>query len=74
MKNSSYNPNSQLNDNMLEIDRTLHNLKQQQRNILNDIDDEEIYREKVILRLEESKRELNELNGILLYFIYSILF
>jgi hypothetical protein len=69
MKNSSYNPNSQLNDNMLEIDRTLHNLKQQQRNILNDIDDEEIYREKVILRLEESKRELNELNGILLYFI-----
>jgi hypothetical protein len=64
MKNSSYYPNTQLNDNMIEIDKSLYNLKQQQRNILNDIDDEEIYREKVILRLDESKRELNELNGI----------
>lgn len=63
MKNNSYNSNSQLNDNMLEIDRTLHNLKHQHRNIMNDIDDEESYREKVISKLEESKKELREING-----------
>ena len=64
MKNSY---NSQLNENMIEISRTLHNLKHQQRNIINDIDDEEIYKEKIITRLEESKKELKELNGILTF-------
>ena len=67
MKNTQ-NINNELNENMIEIGRTLHNIKHQQRNIINDIDDEEIYRDKVITRLEESKRELNELNGILFFF------
>lgn len=52
-----------LNDNMSEISRTLINLKVSQKSLMKDIEGEEIYKEKLLQKLEEYKKDLSFING-----------
>ncbi len=57
------NCRSSLNENMIEISRTINSLKKSERSVVSQIENEENYREKLIEKLNDCKNQLNSLNG-----------
>ena len=61
------NPRGSLNDNMIEISRTITNLKFSQRSVIKDIESQETYKDKILERLNECRKDLDTVNGKLLF-------
>ena len=53
-----------LNDNMIEISKTLETLKTNRMMVEKDIESQEIYREKLYEKLKEYSTEVEKINGI----------
>jgi hypothetical protein len=52
-----------LNDNMVEISKTLETLKHNRLVLEKDIENGDIYREKLIEKLQNYESEINRING-----------
>jgi hypothetical protein len=57
------NTRGSLNDNMIEIGRTITNLKFSQRSVIKEIENEEIYKDKILEKLNDCKKDLCKVNG-----------
>lgn len=57
------NSRGSLNENMIEINRTITNLKFSQRSVIKEIESEEAYKDKILERLNECKKDLDTVNG-----------
>ena len=61
------NNKGSLNDNMIDISNIINNLKFTENSIEKEIENEELYKEKIIEKLEECKNEMNKIQGIIFY-------
>jgi len=59
------NSRGSLNENMLEISKTINNLRVSQNSVIRNIENDEAYKEKLLERLNECKNELDSVNGII---------
>jgi hypothetical protein len=63
MSNISYK--TSLNDNMLEISKTLDNLKINREKLQQEIENEELYKQKLIEKFKSYTNEANKIIGII---------
>ncbi len=61
---NNLNFKSSLNDNMLEISKTLDNLKINRDKLEQDIESEELYKQKLIEKIKSYTNEANKIIGI----------
>lgn len=60
---NSYKGSTSLGDSLVEVSRTLENLKNNRSNLEKEIENDEIYKEKLIDKLKSYQNELIRING-----------
>lgn len=63
IQNNYYKTGGHVTDSLIEISKTLDNIKSQRMSLDREIENEEIYKEKLIEKLKSYQNELARING-----------